>query len=131
MPDNILSEDEIYEKNQEYMREKLKSTNRPEPKDPPRKINKLTCCLPIIFILIMAGAVLFYFVSNVQSAVREDVKKKFEIIKQNIPDAKDELKKSFLHGEALYTETKTNIDTATDTYKDTKELIDDVQQFVK
>ena len=89
------------------------------------------CAWLICLILILALGLLFYVYTRIKDPLIKDIQLKKSQIESWLPQGQEEIKKSLDQGQALYDETKQNVDTAKETYDKAKDLYDKGQSAVE
>lgn len=133
--EQLKRESEYTRKNNDYMRKKRKGRRSErdddyvEPARSKRDISsKKFCCFGVFLIVLLAIAIIYYFVSQIQDVVVKDYFEKKEQVQNIIPQGAEEVKTGVEQGENLIAETKESVENIQDKYNQAKETAEKVQQ---
>lgn len=118
---------ELARQNAEYLARKKNEVplRQPRGEELTRKRRPpIFCCGFVLIITLLAMMLIYYFASSIGSDVINEYLDKKNFFQTNLPQGKEELKKSIEHGEDLFNNTKDNVDEAKQTYDEAKEIYD-------
>jgi len=118
---------ELARQNAEYLARKKAEVPLRQPKgeDQPRKKRlPIFCCGFVLIITLLAMLVIYYFASSIGGDVLNEYMNKKNFFQTNLPQGKEELKKSLEQGEDLINNTQENVEDVKQTYDEAKEIYD-------